>query len=160
LRDTVVVDLDGTLANIDHRTHLVKKEKPEWDAFFAACVDDTPNEWCVSLITAMHNSFKKILIVTARKKTVEKETKAWLKKLWSPLGGPDLIMLRDADDRTPDDELKRKWLHSYGKERILFVVDDRQRVVNMWRSEGLVCLQCYQWDEYKKPLARQGKREG
>jgi hypothetical protein len=26
--------------------------------------------------------------------------------------------------------------------RILFVVEDRSRVVKMWRSEGLVCLQC------------------
>jgi hypothetical protein len=29
-----------------------------------------------------------------------------------------------------------------GKDKILFVVADRSRVVEMWRSEGLVCLQC------------------
>jgi hypothetical protein len=26
--------------------------------------------------------------------------------------------------------------------KVLFVVEDRNRVVEMWREEGLVCLQC------------------
>jgi hypothetical protein len=30
------------------------------------------------------------------------------------------------------------------------VVDDRQRVVDMWREEGLTCLQCYAWKEFKR----------
>jgi hypothetical protein len=28
------------------------------------------------------------------------------------------------------------------KRKVLFVVEDRNRVVEMWREEGLVCLQC------------------
>jgi hypothetical protein len=28
------------------------------------------------------------------------------------------------------------------KRKVLFVVEDRNRVVEMWRKEGLVCLQC------------------
>ena len=35
--------------------------------------------------------------------------------------------------------------------RVLFVVDDRQRVVDMWRAEGITCLQCEAWPEYKRP---------
>lgn len=149
MKDTIVIDLDGTLANIDHRTHLVKRDKPDWDAFFAACVDDTPNVWCVALMAALKNHGFNVIIVTARKRTVEKETRLWVNKqffAWVP----ELVMLRDSDDNTEDQELKRRWLYSYGKDRILFVVDDRQRVVDMWRSEGLVCLQCYAWEEYKK----------
>ena len=56
-------------------------------------------------------------------------------------------MLREDGDNTPDQELKRAWLHAYGKERILFTVDDRQKVVDMWREEGLTCLQCADWKE-------------
>jgi len=60
-------------------------------------------------------------------------------------------LLRGAHgDYTPDQELKRKWANSYGKNKILFVVDDRQKVVDMWRSEGLVCLQCAKWEEFKR----------
>jgi hypothetical protein len=33
------------------------------------------------------------------------------------------------------------FLRSSGNE-ILFVVDDRQQVVDMWRRNGVICLQC------------------
>ncbi len=151
MKDIVVVDLDGTLANIDHRLHFIKREKPDWDGFFKACVDDTPNDWCVELIEGMRCNAE-VLIVSARSRMVEKETKAWLGKVFNrPASAPEsLVMLRAEGDNTPDVDLKKKWLNESGfKDRILFVVDDRQRVVNMWRKEGLVCLQCYQWPEWK-----------
>ena len=37
---------------------------------------------------------------------------------------------------------KREMLAGLDRSRILFVVEDRSRVVEMWRSEGLACLQC------------------
>lgn len=37
----IIVDLDGTLANIDHRLHYIKQNKPDWNAFYGACKDDT-----------------------------------------------------------------------------------------------------------------------
>ena len=29
---------------------------------------------------------------------------------------------------------------------VLFAIDDRQQVVDLWRDEGLVCLQCAKGD--------------
>ena len=59
-----------------------------------------------------------------------------------------LYLLRGEHDKfTPDQDLKRTWLNQFGKEDILFVVDDRQKVVDMWREEGLTCLQCADWEE-------------
>ena len=149
MKDTVVVDLDGTLANIDHRLHFVKREKPDWDGFYEACVNDTPNEWCVHLIRAMAASGFRVLVISARSKVVEEQSHKWIYTYVGERPYRPLILLREERDYTPDDELKIKWLNSYGKERILFVVDDRQRVVDMWRKEGLVCLQCYSWPEWK-----------
>jgi len=37
---------------------------------------------------------------------------------------------------------KREMLQGIDRKKILFVVEDRSRVVEMWRGEGLVCLQC------------------
>lgn len=154
-KDIVVVDLDGTLANIDHRLHLIKRDKPDWDGFFRACVDDTPNDWCRELIGSLDHSGLNVFIVSARSKMVFQETVDWLHKhlicrFNTHYSGPALTMLRAEGDYTPDDELKIKWLNESGlKDRILFVVDDRQRVVDMWRKEGLVCLQCYAWPEWK-----------
>lgn len=37
----VVFDLDGTLADGDHRLHHITGETKDWRAFFAACGDDS-----------------------------------------------------------------------------------------------------------------------
>ena len=41
-----IFDLDGTLALIDHRRHFLddQADPKRWQKFFAACVDDQPNE--------------------------------------------------------------------------------------------------------------------
>lgn len=147
---TVVVDLDGTLANVDHRVHLVRREKPDWDAFYGACDQDTPNEWCVRLIEDLRIGGRKVLIVSARRQTESAKTIAWLIKTFGAYGSPEVILLRPDGNHEPDTVLKKRWLYGFGKENVLFVVDDRQKVVDMWRAEGLTCLQCYAWEEFKK----------
>jgi hypothetical protein len=52
------------------------------------------------------------------------------------------LLLRKDKDRRADSVVKREMLATIDKSKILFVVEDRSRVVEMWRSEGLVCLQC------------------
>lgn len=157
MKDTIIVDLDGTLANIEHRTHLIRCDKPDWRSFYRSCVSDTPNEWCVSLVQSLCSYGFKVLIVSARSKEVEFETNAWLAKC---LGSNDRVkwdlhILREVGDYTPDHILKKRWLSSYGKDNILFAIDDRKRIVDMWRSEGLICLQCAEWEEYRRPPKNQ-----
>ena len=155
-KDTVCVDLDGTLANIDHRVGLLQRSVPDWDGFYAGCVNDTPNEWCVALMEAMIATGHDVIIVSARSRIVEVQTLQWLRDKTTlgrhlDSGKLRLCMLRGPIDYTPDTELKRNWLNEFGRERILFVVDDRTKVVKEWRSLGLVCLQCAEWEEYKRP---------
>lgn len=147
MKDTIVIDLDGTLANVDHRTHFVRREKPDWDAFYSACDLDSVNEWCSELMGGLANRSYLIRIVSARRRTEEQKTRDWLKN--NNIYFDRLELLRAPDDYSPDIVLKKAWLDSYGKDRILFVVDDRQKVVDMWRAEGLICLQCYAWPEFK-----------
>jgi hypothetical protein len=52
------------------------------------------------------------------------------------------LRLRRDGDRRSDVIVKREMLAGIDKTQVLFVVEDRNRVVQMWRSEGLVCLQC------------------
>lgn len=144
---TVVIDLDGTLANIQHRRHLVACDKPQWDEFYAACDKDVLNPWCAELMRAMMDQGCIVLIVSARRDSEKEKTVKWLKDNYVKYD--DLIMLRKGSDSTEDKKLKRKWLYEYGKENILFIVDDRQKVVDMWRAEGMVCLQCDAWKEHE-----------
>ena len=46
-----------------------------------------------------------------------------------------------------DEILKLRMIDNGLKERIQWIVDDRQRVVDMWRENGLKVLQCSKWNE-------------
>jgi hypothetical protein len=144
---TIVIDLDGTLANVDHRTHYVRRDRPEWDAFYEACDKDSLNVWCAKLMESFYMRGYEVLIVSARRDTEKAKTLQWLSN--HKVQYSELIMLRKGNESTPDTKLKKAWLDSYGKEKILFIVDDRQKVVDMWRSEGMTCLQCYAWKEHE-----------
>ena len=48
--------------------------------------------------------------------------------------------MRPVDQKfLPDDELKKGWL--LNKDSVFMVVDDRKKVVDMWRKEGLTVFQ-------------------
>lgn len=135
----VIFDLDGTIANIDHRTHFVRGGKRDWQSFFAGCVDDVPVPHVVETFKAHVDAGHKVRIWSARSGAVRQQTEDWLQDV----AGIDpcfLQHMRAAGDSTPDVELKRHWLNQE-YERPDLVYDDRQRVVDMWRSEGIPCFQ-------------------
>lgn len=149
----VIVDLDGTLADVEHRRHLVTGKRRNFKAFHEACVSDTPNAWCVALIEAVRAAGHEVLLVSGRSQAVEKETLEWLSKVFKDdLRNIKLVLLAPHGTNRPDTELKREWLREFGKEKVLFVVEDRARVVRMWRDEGVVCLQCDDWEERERDM--------
>lgn len=149
--DTIVVDIDGTLADISHRVGFIRQTPPDYPAFFAGVGGDRLNRWCAELIRGFHGRYR-VLLVSGRPESTRKATARWLRENDVPYD--ELILVRGHRNFRPDQELKREWLRAYGKDRILFSVDDRQRVVDMWRDEGVVCLQCDAWTEPDKPKAR------
>lgn len=148
----IIVDLDGTLANVDHRINLVRRKKKWFDKFYDLCDKDKINEWCRRLIQGMVREGVEVKIVSARPERLFIKTGEWLIENGVSPVRVSLHLLRKDNDFTKDQELKRAWLNSgvVKKKDILFVVDDRQRVVDMWREEGLVCLQCYAWEEFSE----------
>ena len=66
-----------------------------------------------------------------------------------------LVHMRADGDHTPDVVLKRSWLHAlHPDERPDAVYDDRQRVVDMWRDEGITCFQvAADWEKDKRSMA-------
>ncbi len=147
MKNTIVIDLDGTLANIAHRRSLVTGESPDWNKFYSLVWADDVNDWCSTLMGAMKSKGYKVVIVSARRRSTFNETYQWLHRKGVPYD--DLFILRKDDDHRPDTELKQNWLDAYGPEKIFFAVDDRQKVVDMWRANNIVCLQCDKWEERK-----------
>jgi predicted kinase len=135
----VIFDLDGTLADISHRVHFVRgTKKPDWESFFAACVDDLPHQHVIETFKAHLDAGHKVRVWSARSDVVRSQTEDWLDR--HGIDPRFLQHMRAAGDNTPDATLKRHWLHQeYVKPDIVY--DDRQRVVDMWRSEGVPCFQ-------------------
>jgi len=148
MKPLYIFDLDGTLANASHRTHLLldnPKDPDRWRKFYAACVDDTPIRPTIRTM-AMLADFADIWIFSGRSDEVRWETIHWLQRYTHFY--PDMLdtalVMRPAGDTTADDDLKRQWLFSMleeDRERLVAVFDDRDRVVAMWRANGIQCFQ-------------------
>lgn len=148
-RPLYIFDLDGTLADLKHRRHFVDGTdgKKDWNAFHAACVDDTPIYPIISILKALTYSplclSTDIYVWSGRMDTVQTETYDWLDKHVG-LQFIDRLQMRPAGDYTPDDVLKRSWYDALSpgeKARLVCTFDDRDRIVKMWRDLGIVCLQ-------------------
>lgn len=136
----VVFDLDGTIADISHRVHHVRDGSSNWDAFFAECVNDRPQWHVIRTIFAHLDAGHTVEIWSARSDVVRAETCAWLAE--HNIFPGMLTHMRAAGDNTADVVLKRHWLNQlHESERPDLVYDDRQRVVEMWREEGIPCFQ-------------------
>jgi FMN phosphatase YigB (HAD superfamily) len=142
MKPTVLFDIDGTLAKIDHRRIFVTNGKSDWASFNARMGDDTPNHPIVSLYTALWNSENyELILVSGRQEDFRELTERWL--VWNEIPFSRLLM-RPFKDYRSDVIIKREMLNQLKEEghEILFTVDDRKQVVDMWRQMGITCLQC------------------
>lgn len=147
MKDIIIFDLDGTLALIDHRRHLVEGKKRRWKDFFAACVDDAPHKAVIAILHALHPLYS-IYIVSGRSDEVRAQTEDWLALHEIPF---HQLIMRKEGDYTPDDILKLSWVNSglIPKERILCIFHDRDKVVKMWRNADIACFQVAEGNFYK-----------
>lgn len=142
----VLCDLDGTLFDIGHRRHFVEKKegfkKVDWKSFFERMVDDKPNQWCLDILRGMWTK-NEIVFCSGRPDDYRPHTMQSLEGCLPFANGYSLFMRRAGDYRA-DDLVKEIILDFEILTRFkpYFVIDDRQRVVQMWRRRGLVCLQC------------------
>ena len=161
-KKTIIFDLDGTLADIDVRRvkSLNSKGKIDWDIFAAPDSItnwDKPNLPVIKMAQLFKADGFKIVIFSGRNDRGFFATKQWLADNDVPF---DLLVLRpdkfkadswpiaDGNPATadmrfmPDDILKKKMLDTFVDINDVFVVvDDRQKVVDMWRDLGLNTFQ-------------------
>jgi hypothetical protein len=134
--------LDGTLADITHRRRHLTAPQPDWAAFNNEMLSDDPNIPIVTLYRALWESKQfKLLIVSGREEDYRGATETWLSQHQLSHHG---LYLRASKDYRADYLIKQEILQEIlaADHDILFTVDDRQQVVDMWREQGLTCLQC------------------
>ena len=137
--EIVIFDIDGTLADVSERIHHLKKQPKNWEGFFAGMAQDKAIRSMVRLCNILYAAGIRIILCSGRQEKHRAETVAWLTQ--QGVNYHELL-LRKNGDRRSDVVAKRELIAKLDKSKILFVVEDRSRVVEMWRAEGLVCLQC------------------
>ena len=160
MKNTVIFDLDGTLANIDaRRAKSLTNDKMDWDVFFDPenIQLDEPNIPVIKMAQLLAEDGFKIIIFSGRNDRSFFATKDWLKVNDVP---HDLLVMRpdkfqkdswpiaDGNPATkamrfmPDEILKKEMLDTFANiEDVFLVVDDRNKVVKMWRDLGLNTFQ-------------------
>ncbi|MCX9024649.1 MAG: AAA family ATPase [Candidatus Methanoperedens sp.] len=144
----VICDLDGTLCDIRHRLHHVRRtdgKKKDWKSFFEDLDKDTIHTWCVTVLRGAVQDGAKVVFCSGRPDNHKKQTKKWLEDhdfIYEPL------YMRPRGDSREDSVIKEIILDFELLTRYTpyFFIDDRKRVVDMWRARGFVCLHCAEGD--------------
>ena len=139
-----IFDLDGTLALIEHRRHFVSNGNSDWRGFFAACVDDEPFTAVLETLLNLAATGAEVWIWSGRSDEVREQTEAWLYANQVPASIIPSLRMRSAGDHQPDEKLKAAWLASLSPEdrgRIVAIFEDRDRMVKLWRDNGIACFQ-------------------
>lgn len=137
-----ILDVDGTLMLRD--TSPEGRGPYDWERV----IEDRPNEPVVEIVRGLAAIGKKFLVVSGRIDKCRYDTVRSLRThVFRSCGyawdSDDLLMRDEGRQHMLDDELKREiYLNDIEPFfEIEGVLDDRSRVVKMWRSLGLPCMQ-------------------
>lgn len=149
----VVFDIDGTLANIEHRLDYVRSKPKNWKAFEAGIPNDKVNEPVAAIFrtfltrVGLGNAVD-IVLASGRNESSRQATENWLRS--NGLVGWQKLYMRKADDFRCDsivkDEFVDEIVADYGKLPDMWF-DDRPRVVRAVRARGIFVFDVYQGEE-------------
>lgn len=126
-RPAYLFDLDGTLADLSHRS--------PYDT--AKCLDDAVREPVRNVLVALAaTNTVEIVIVSGRKDTYRDLTEQWLQANEIPYHA---LFMRKAHDNRGDDVVKREIFNTHIRDTyaVMGVFDDRPRVIREWKRLGL-----------------------
>lgn len=130
LPDAIIVDIDGTLAHMSGRS--------PYD--YTLVKTDTVDTVVRTLLMREFKVGTKIIILSGRKEACYRDTLEWLDD--NDIPHHEMWMRGDGDDR--DDAIIKGEIYEAfveGQYNVAYVLDDRDRVVAMWRARGLKVLQ-------------------
>lgn len=137
LPSAIIVDIDGTVADCTgvrnpYNTSDYDLDKPKKDVIREVQAHSYERQHKIIFVSGRHESFKGV-------------TEEWLyEHVKVPIEGLYMRYEHGTEDSVIKAELFNR--HVRGKYNVVAVYDDRDRVVDMWRSLGLLCLQVAEGD--------------
>jgi phosphoserine phosphatase len=136
----VIFDIDGTLANIEHRRGYVASKPKNFKAFNAAIPQDTPHEEIVFLAKTFVDQGHTVLLCSGRG---EESREVTVKQMAEFGVAFQKLFMRSLNDYRADNIVKVELLaeirKEFGEPYLWF--DDRKQVVDAIREQGVRVLQ-------------------
>jgi len=143
MKQAIIIDLDGTLADCNHRLHHL--DARGWTEFYAGIPKDPVNQWCLEIIKRFTPQIK-IIFLTGRpsEEQIMTDTMTWLDKHLPEMNDVVTILARKEKDHRPAPIIKKEIYEEHIKSEyeILFAIDDDPKVIQMWREQGIIALEC------------------
>ena len=129
----ILCDIDGTLALLGDR-----------DRFDPTAGEDSLNYPIANILQVYDNQQVvpvDLILLTGREDKYRQATEEWLKK--HEITHYKKLLMRQTNDFRKDFVVKKELYEKEIKNTydVLFVLEDRDQVVKMWRELGLTCLQ-------------------
>jgi len=136
----IVFDIDGTLANVEHRRQFVASRPKNWAAWNAGMTNDTVNEDIKWMLNSFLDAGATIILCSGRGEETRAVTEQWLRDnaIYSAA-----LFMRKAKDYRKDSIVKVELLQQIREQwgEPFLWVDDRTQVVDAIRAEGIRVLQ-------------------
>lgn len=140
-KKSVVIDLDGTLCNTQHRQHLAAIG--EWDHFHSMCTEDEPFDDIEQFIFTMREHFQ-VILLTARPEKFRTQTEEWLRSFMIEY---DVLLMKADGDYRKTSDFKLQSIEQYfgskdqALETVAWTLEDDDKNVEAFRNYGLPCWQ-------------------
>jgi hydroxymethylpyrimidine pyrophosphatase-like HAD family hydrolase len=144
-----VFDIDGTLANNEHRQHHLEKKPKDWKSFFDAQSEDTPHEPVFAVLDALAAiPTNQVIFLTSRDYTAQKETLEFINAHSKHNFDGEELYMRPIGNHVDDDILKPLMLQNildfHPEWELMAVFDDRNRVIDAFKAKGVYVFNCNQ----------------
>lgn len=149
----VVLDIDGTLSNNEHREHHRKKSPPDFETYFRPDLvfKDSPIPEAQRVVAKMQDLRFELVCLTGRNETLRDVTGRWLLEHFNIDAGDNNLIMRPLGNMRPHQEYKAEAMQnllaeykSRGERSFIFV-DNDSRVFDIYGAEGLVLHAPHCW---------------
>ena len=137
MKNIILCDIDGTVANNDHRQHFLEGKK-DWDGFFEALDKDEPIYPIINKVIAENKSGREVIFLTGRPERYRETTKIWLEKYFD--FKLNILMRKDNDQRNKLIIKREIFDSNFSYNEISCIYDNDQSLIEMWKSLKLRTL--------------------
>ena len=133
MSNIILCDIDGTIANNDHRQHFLEGKK-DWDGFFSELINDKPIPEIINQIKEYHSSGNKIIFLTGRPERYRKQTLLWLLEYFD--FELNLLMRKNKDKRNKLIIKKEMFELNFNVKDIFLIFENDEELISMWKDVG------------------------